>query len=171
MEEKEKSVQECVKEKVEDKLKEIMDTDGVIKDNVDYIYKLVDIHKDIENEKYWKEKEENLMRYNGYSNYSEGGYGNYGRRGVRGSGRGRYRGGYSEGEDMLEEMKEHYGAYSESMGAYNRGNYGAGQDGMKALENVMGLFTEFTEKMMEEAESPEEKQVIKKYLKKISQMG
>ena len=65
---------------------------------------------------------------------------------------------------MLEEMKEHYGAYNESMGAYNRGNYSAGQDGMKALENTMELFTEFTQKMIEEAESPEEKQIVKKYL-------
>ena len=116
------------------------------------------------------------MRYNGYGDYSEGGYseggysGNYGRRGVPGTGRGRYRG-YSDGEEMLENMKESYGAYSESMGAYSRGNYSAGQDGMKALEDIMELFAEFTQKMIKEAESPEEKQIIKKYLRKVSQMG
>jgi hypothetical protein len=57
------------------------------------------------------------------------------------------------------------------MNAYSRGNYNAGQDGMKALENTMELFTEFTQKMIQEAESPEEKQIVKKYLRKISQMG
>ena len=141
------------------------------------LYKLVDIDKDLENIDYWNVKKEVMkMRYNGYGDYSEGGYSeggysNYGRRGVPGSGRGRrsYRG--YEGEEMLEDMKESYGAYSESMGAYSRGNYNAGQDGMKALEDVMELFTEFTQKMMKEAESPEEKQIMKKYLRKISQMG
>lgn len=113
-----------------------------------------------------------MPRYNGYNEYGRrGGYSGYGRRGVPGSGRGRYREGYSEGEDMLEEMKDSYSAYNESMGAYSRGNYSAGEDGMKALENAMEVFTEFAEKMMQEAESPEEKQIIKKYLKKISQMG
>lgn len=109
-----------------------------------------------------------MMRYSGYG---RGNYMDYGRRGVPGSGRGRYREGYSEGENMLEEMKEHYGAYNESMGAYSRGNYGAGKDGLESLENAMELFTEFSQKMIKEAESPEEKQIIKKYLHKISQMG
>ena len=113
-----------------------------------------------------------MPRYNGYNEYGRRGrYSEYGRRGVPGSGRGRYRGGYSESEDMMDEFRENYNAYNESMGAYSRGNYNAGEDGIKALENAMEVFTEFAEKMMEEAESPEEKQVIKKYLKKISQMG
>ena len=116
-----------------------------------------------------------MMRYGEYGarrrdsmgRYMDG----YGRRGVPGSGRGRYRESYSEVEDMLDEMKDHYGAYNESMGAYSRGNYNAGEDGIKALENAMEVFTECTQKMIEQAESPEEKQVIKKYLRKISQMG
>ena len=114
------------------------------------------------------------MRYNNYGEYSEGGYseGRYGRRGVPGTGRGRYRaGGYSEGEDMLEEMKESYGAYSESREAYGRGNYNAGQDSMEALEDTMRLFTEFADKMIHEVDSPEAKQIIRKHLRKISQMG
>lgn len=146
-------------------------------DNLDILYKLVDIDKDLENIDYWKVKKEAIkMRYN-YGDYSEGGYseggysGNYGRRGVPGSGRGRsrYRG-YSEGEDMLEEMKESYGAYSESRN-YGRGNYGAEQEGMKALEDTMELFTEFAQKMMQEVDSPEAKQIIKKHLRKLNQMG
>ena len=141
-------------------------------DTLDTLYKLVDIDKDLENIDYWKVKKEVMqMRYDDYGGYSEGRYGNYGRRGVPGSGRGRYRGNYSEGEEMLEEMKEHYGAYSDSIEAYNRGNYNAGQDGMKALENTMELFTDFTKKMVQEAESPEEKQIIRKYLRKVGQMG
>lgn len=146
-------------------------------DELDVLYKLVDIDKDLENIDYWKFKKEVMkMRYGNYGEYSEGGYseggyrGNYGRRGVPGTGRGRYRG-QDDGEDMLEEMKESYGAYSESRNAYSRGNYSAGEDSMKALEDTMELFTEFAQKMIQEVESPEAKQIIKKHLRKISQMS
>ncbi len=123
-----------------------------------------------------------MPRYNGYNGIYDNGrmirgryMGDYGRRGVPGTGRGRYRDGYSEGysegEDILNDMQESYGAYSESMGAYNRGNYGAEEDGMKALEETMGLFVEFAQKMTQQVDSPEAQQIIKKSLKKISQMG
>ena len=112
------------------------------------------------------------MRYNNYGDYSEGGYseGRYGRRGVPGTGRGRYRG-HDEGEEMLEDMRESYSAYSESRNSYGRGNYGADQESMEALEDTMKLFTEFAQKMIQEVDSPEAKQIIKKHLRKISQMG
>lgn len=44
-------------EKVE---KQIAETakDGVQRENVEYLYKLVDIHKDMKNEEYWKKKED-----------------------------------------------------------------------------------------------------------------
>jgi hypothetical protein len=140
---------------------------------------LIDINKDLENIDYWNVKKEVMkMRYNNYGRYSDGGYsdggysdgGNYGRRGVPGTGRGRYRG-HDDGEDMLEDMKESYGAYSESRSAYSRGNYSAGEDSMKALEDTMELFTEFAQKMIQEVDSPEAKQIIRKHLRKISQMG
>ena len=47
-----------VLEKVENKITELVNTEGVKKENVDYLYKLVDIHKDLKNENYWKVKEE-----------------------------------------------------------------------------------------------------------------
>ena len=146
-------------------------------DDLDILYKLVDIDKDLENIAYWKAKKEDMkMRYNDYDRYSEGGYSegrygeNYGRRGVPGTGRGRYRG-HDEGEEMIEDMRESYSAYSESRSAYGRGNYGAEQESMKALEETMELFTEFAQKMIQEVDSPEAKQIIRKHLRKISQMG
>lgn len=42
---------------VEAKIAELT-KDGIRKDSIDYVYKLVDIHKDIKNEEYWKKKEE-----------------------------------------------------------------------------------------------------------------
>ncbi len=184
MEEEEKKEQQeiCYTDKIKDlvvkELEQFADAE-LNGEELDVLYKLVDIYKDLENVDYWKIKKEVMeMRYGNYGEYSDGGYsegrygnyGNYGRRGVPGTGRGRYRG-HDEGEEMLETMKESYGAYSESMEAYNRGNYNAGQDGMKALDDTMQLFTEFTQKMIQEADSPEAKQIIRKHLRKISQMG
>lgn len=54
----EKTMQSNVLEKVENKINELVNTEGVKKENVDYLYKLVDIHKDLKNENYWKVKEE-----------------------------------------------------------------------------------------------------------------
>ena len=56
--EEEKAINENVLEKVESKINELVNVQGVKKENVDYLYKLVDIHKDLKNEKYWKVKEE-----------------------------------------------------------------------------------------------------------------
>ena len=44
--------------KVEEKIKEIMSKEGINRESADYLYKLVDIHKDIKNEDYWNVKEE-----------------------------------------------------------------------------------------------------------------
>jgi hypothetical protein len=46
-----------VLEEVEKQI-ELIKEEGVKPDNVEYLYKLVDIHKDIKNEDYWKMKEE-----------------------------------------------------------------------------------------------------------------
>lgn len=47
-----------VLEKVESKVTELIKNEGVRRDNAEYLYQLVDIHKDIKNEEYWKKKEE-----------------------------------------------------------------------------------------------------------------
>lgn len=181
MEEEEKKEEDvCYTDKIKDmvvkELNRFSDTTELHGDELDVLYKLVDIDKDLENIDYWNCKKEVMkMRYNDYGDYSEGEYsegryGNYGRRGVPGTGRGRYRG-HDEGEEMLNEMRESYGAYSESRNAYGRGNYGAEQEGMKALEDTMEIFTEFAQKMIQEVDSPEAKQIVRKHLRKISQMG
>lgn len=161
-----------IKAMVVKELEQFSDVD-LTGDELDVLYKLVDIDKDLENIDYWKVKKEVMkMRYENYGDYPEGGYseGRYGRRGVPGTGRGRYRD-HDDGEDMIEDMKESYSAYSESRSAYNRGNYNAGEDSMEALEDTMRLFTEFAHKMIKEVDSPEAKQIIRKHLRKISQMG
>lgn len=54
-----KTILEKAKDIVESKLEKLMET-GIQVGNVDYFYKLIDIHKDIENEEYWKVKKEVL---------------------------------------------------------------------------------------------------------------
>lgn len=61
MENEEKKEQECLsielKKIVENKLQEFRKAD-LNPSNLDILYKLVDIHKDLENEDYWKVKKE-----------------------------------------------------------------------------------------------------------------
>lgn len=176
-EEQEKQLDIQIKETIEEKLKKLLET-GLQAGNIDYFGKLIDIHKDIENEDYWNVKKEGIkMRYD---DYSEGGYsGNYGRRGVPGTGRGRSRGRYRDGrysardsrqEEMLENMQEHFEAYSESKEAMNMGNYGAEEDTMRSLDYMLKSTYQFMEMLQQDASSEEEMQLIKKYAKKIAEI-
>lgn len=177
MEEEKQNIQEEVIKQVEKSIKEITDS-GVTPTNLDNLGKLVDIHKDLKNEEYWKTKEEEIMRYGTYGRDEYGTYGrrmrdnrgrymegSYGHRGVKGTGRGRYR-----GEEVMEDMYNAYQDYNDGKEMYNEsGSYGAKEDSIKGLEDMMGSITECVTMIFEEAE-PEEKEVIRKHIKKMSQL-
>ena len=159
------------KSEVERIIKQITEN-GLQTANVELLYKLIDIHKDIENEKYWKEKEEESMyrgrdyfmddSYNGgRSRDSRGRYmdGSYGRRGVPGTGRGRYR-----GYDMIEEMGEHYGDYSEG-----RDTYGNDHETEKSFDKMLQSLEDFTYLIMQEADSQDKIEKVRKTARKISE--
>lgn len=159
------------KSEVERIIKQITEN-GLQTANVELLYKLIDIHKDIKNEDYWKEKEENMMyrgrdffmddSYNGgRSRDSRGRYmdGSYGRRGVPGTGRGRYR-----GYDMIEEMGEHYGDYSEG-----RYNYGNDRETEKSFDKMLQSLEDFTYLIMQEADSQDKIEKVRKTARKISE--
>ena len=154
------------KSEVERIIKQITES-GLQTANVELLYKLIDIHKDIENEKYWKEKEENMM-YRDYDNYgggrsrdSRGRYmESYGRRGVPGTGRGRYR-----GYDMIEEMGEHYGDYSEG-----RDTYGNDRETEKSFDKMLQSLEDFTYLIMQEADSQDKIEKVRRTARKISEM-
>lgn len=165
-----------LKEKVEDKIQEILVKNGITSENVDYLGKLMDIHKDLQEEECLKKKEDLDMRYNEYdedsygrrgvpgtgrSRYREGAYG---RRGVPGTGRGRYRGNYA-----MDEMMENYENYSEASEESMRGNYGAEGEMVKSVEGIMKNIYEIVEELSE-TEVPEVEHIIKRYAKKISEM-
>lgn len=165
-----------LKEKVEDKIQEILVKIGITSENVDYLGKLMDIHKDLQEEECLKKKEELEMRYSEYdeANYGRRGVpgtgrgryreGAYGRRGVPGTGRGRYRGNYA-----MDEMMENYENYSEASEESMRGNYGAEGEMVKSVEGIMKNIYEIVEELSE-TEVPEVEHIIKKYAKKISEM-
>lgn len=156
MEEEHKDLHEELKKQLEEKIKIIMDK-GLQEDNIEILGELVDIHKDLANEKYWQEKEEVYkMRYRGYDDDT------YGRR-MRDS-RGRYMGrGHDEGEEMIEEIREHYGNYMEG-GRYN------GPEKDKAFDYMLKSAEDFFCYLMEEVENPEQLEKIKRTAHKIGDM-
>ena len=120
--------------------------------DIDYLYKVVDIYKDLKE----VESMNNYGNYNGYGNYGE----EYGRRGVDS----RYR-----GESYMDGMRGSYRNYEEARNEYNRGNYGAKEDGLKELEYMMHAAMKFIKMVKEEATSPEEQEIVRKHIMKISE--
>ena len=164
-----------------EKLEKTMLEKGIKAENLDTLNKISNIHKNLSKVEHY-EKEEEDMRYRGYSegtmgNYNEGygedSYGrrgvpgtgryresgSYGRRGVKGTGRGRYR-----GEEMMDEMKYHYGNYSEG------GQFGAEGETMEALSNLMESAYEYFKDLKENANSQDEIKMMEHYFKKMGQM-
>lgn len=155
--------------KIEKEIKSIVD-EGIQVDNINMLGKLVDIHKDLANEEYWKNKEEVMgMRYREYGNYPRE---MYGRR--RRDSRGRYADGdmgrRMYPDDMMNEMYEGYQRYADGREQYNRGNYGAKEETMKSLEYMLQSLVDFVEKLKDEAGSQEEMELIREYTKQISEL-
>ena len=168
-----------LKEQVEKQLENIATT-GIQTNNIDLLYKLIDIHKDISQENYWEEKiklkKEGLemgryregARYNPYGREEYGNYGReeYGRR--RRDSRGRFMEGdsygHDDGEQMMDEMMGNYQSYRDNM------SYGAEQDGMKSLNKMLESAYEFVEMLTQDAKSQEEVELIKKWTRKMSQL-
>ena len=143
---------------MEDKLKEttkksiekILD-EGLNTNNLEHLYKLVDIYK------YGR----GYGAYNAYGNYGEygrrpgydsygrenyGEYGNYGRRGYDM----KYR-----GSDELDRMAGEYGRYMES-----RSRYGAGEETDKSFHYMVKALEDFIKVLEQEAETPQQKQQL-----------
>lgn len=173
----EKTFQEELKEKIECVIK-IVAEQGLDNSNIDFLYKAVDIHKDLCNENYWKVKEEEIMRYRDYSEYNDYGDSSYGRRGVPGTGRGRYsesaygrrgvkgtgRGRY-RGEEMLDRIMQEYGNYSEG-----KEMYGADQDTVESFKYMLKAFKDYYKHLKQEASSSEEVQLLEDTAREIADM-
>lgn len=154
-----------LKNQIEEQIQNVSD-EGVQINNIDYLFRLIDIKKDLANIEYWKEKEEKMRRNYGYE-YGRGDYGRgeYGRR-ERDS-RGRYmtgRGNY-RGDDMIDDMRERYEKYEG-----DRERYGHDEATMKSLEYMLMSVEDFMGHLMEDANSQEETELIKETAQKIARM-
>lgn len=141
--------------KIEEQINKICES-GINTSNLELLYKLEDIHKDIANEKYWKEKIE-IMRndYNNYNrSYNRSYYNDYGRRGYDT----KYR-----GNEYLDNMYNGYNDYNE----YSE--YGHNEDGMRALDFMLQSMEDFSDMLMKNAKSSEEKQRIKETMRNMAQ--
>ena len=172
-EKQEKSWCEELQSQIEEKIKNVVN-ESINVNNADYLYKLVDIHKDLANENYWKEKIEMMYRNYGRENYGEYEEGSYGRRGVPGSGRRRYReSGYGRrgvdakyrGQEMMDEMMYHYGNYSDG-----QEQYGADEETMKSFKYMLKAFKDYYKHLKKEATSQQEVQMLEDTAREISEM-
>lgn len=171
-EEKKTNLQKLIDNEIE-----CIEKEGISINNLETLYKLVDIKKDLENIDYWKTKKEVMeMRYSDYDEYSDGGYGrgrygrdSYGRRGVSGTGRGRSR--YGHGDEYIERMRDRYMDYADGRDSYGRGDYGAKEDMVQSVEEIMKNMYKIVEELSSSAtEAPEVTQIIKEYARKMSEM-
>lgn len=177
---------ERLKKEAEKKIDSLVEQGISSTATIDALDKLVDIVKDIgEIEKMEGGRYGNYPEYGARGNYREGGYqegnyneGGYGRRGNFREGyqeggygrRGRDSRGRYRGEEMIDEMNEHYRNYSEGREQYREGNYGAEDKKIKSLEYMMECVVDVVKYLKENADSQEEKKIIDKHIKKMQEM-
>lgn len=157
MEEKEMTTTESIKSDIEKTLGDISN-EGISRDNVDYVFKLVDIHKDLNQEDYWEVKK---MYYRDSRRYD------YDRDDMSYGRRTRDRRGRYKGHDMIDEMSDYYGKYMETRDGRS---YGGREDSVKSLDYMMASVYDFVCMLEEDAKSDEEMDIIRKYARKISEL-
>lgn len=176
---------EKVLENVKKEIKQIGEQ-GINANNIDVLYKLIDIEKDIYKIKEKEGGKDSMMRGQymdgGYGargrggRYSDGGYNDYSARGGGSSNyRGEYgaRGNYRGGED--ERIYQHLDRIMEGADEYQYGRSrymdGGNQDRMEeGLEKLMYALCVFIESMCDFAETPEEKEIIRRHIQKMKGM-
>ena len=142
-------------EKTEEALTKKLD-EGLNTNNLEIIYKLKKINH--------MAKEDKNMNYGNYGNY--GNYNEYDGYGARSrDSRGRYNArGYDaryRGYDHLDRMSNDYGRYMES-----RERYGANEETDKSFHYMNKSLEEFIKYLFEEAETPQQKQMLRETLQK-----
>lgn len=180
-----KKLQEMIKKELTE-----IENKGINANNLELISKLADIYKDLGEIKQMEGGEDmpDYGRYrengggyregyrDGYNDggyreggyregsYREGGYNEYGRRGVPGTGRGRYSN--TRMRDHMERMMDGMDQYEYGKERYMH----SGDEGrvMEGLEKLMYAMCMFVESAMDFADTPQEKEVIRKHIRKIS---
>lgn len=150
---------EKLKKTTEESISKILD-EGVTTNNLDYLYKLVDIYKDakeVENMNYGNYG----ARRPGYDTYGRDNYGRYyGEYGRDEYGRRGYDMKY-RGEEYIDRMGNEYGRYMES-----RERYGAGEETDKSFHYMVKALEDFIQVLHQEAETSQQKQMLNETLQR-----
>lgn len=153
-------------EKVEKQLESIGDK-GLTSSNLDTTYKLIDIYKDIKEAKYYEE----MCRGGGNMYEARGGRG--------GSYNDNYNNRWDEGynthgwtiypnertERYMTRMRDGMETYNAGRNRYRDG--GSNDRMVEGIEMTMEAIVKFIESLMDLAETPQEKEIVKKYIDKI----
>ena len=154
-------MQEKLQKKSEESINKILD-EGITTNNLDHLYKLVDIYKDAKEVESMNYGEYGARRpgydtYGRYNEYGEGSYGEYGR--------GSYgRRGYDmkyRGSESIDRMADEYGRYMES-----RSRYGASEETDKSYHYMVKALEDFIMVLKEEADSEQQKQQLRETLQR-----
>lgn len=168
---------------VEEELRKIADK-GLAQGNIDIAYKLVDMYKDIKNTEYWDIKNDYYMTVldemrSGYTHND--GYAmddDYSMRGRKRDRMGRYSrdDGMSYTGDVLKNKMWNnggrsdamYNRYMDSKQSYRSDKSTEGKQRLMAsLEEYMDDFTEKVREMHRDADTPEERELIGKFMAKL----
>ena len=147
-------MQEKVIEKTKESINKILD-EGITNTNLDTLYKLIDIYKDV------KEVESMYGNYGNYGGRTPG-HGSYGEYGNYGDNYGRR--GYDmkyRGHDHIDRMSGEYGRYMA-----NRERYGAGEETDKSFHYMVKALEDFVKVLHEEADNPQQKQMLNETLQR-----
>lgn len=132
--------------------------DGLTTNNLDIVYKLSKIKhlakedKEMNNYGNYGARRPGYDSYGNYGNYGDYGRGSYGRRGYDM----KYR-----GEEEMDRMAGEYGRYQES-----RSRYGAGEETDKSFYYMVKALEDFVKVLYEEAETPQQKQMLNETLQR-----
>ena len=167
---------------------------GLTTSNLETAYKLVDMYKDIKNTEYWETKGEyyDTVPMEMQGGYSERNYSmmddDYSMRGRKRDSRGRYSRddgmSYEGGQSMARgrdgrgrnqysrdggySMNDGYSMYMDAKQSYRNGQSMDGKQRlMESLENYMDDFTEKIKEMHRDADTPEEREMISKFMSKL----
>lgn len=139
-------------EKTDELIKEILEQ-GINGSNIENLYKLSKIkHMAKEDMNMDYGRYGNYGRRPGYNSYGRDNYGEYGARGYDM----KYR-----GYGHLDRMADDYGRYMES-----RSSYGASEETDKSFHYMMKSLEEFIKYLHEEAETPQQKQMLRETIQR-----
>lgn len=166
-----------IKKMVKKELQEIEEQEALTADNLEVLEKLSEIYKNILDIEEKEEGEDMIYRDRGYGGYRGDNYrdGEYGRNYERDYGR-QYRDDYNGPNNQYPpRMKDHLDRIREGMEMYDYGRdrymHGGGEERIhEGLEKLMYAVCMLVESTMEFAETPQEKEIVRKHVQKLQHM-